>query len=319
MGIVYAVVVIPGLPLDGERSDMLPLVVSANRVFLGGANPYLTWHVAGAHRLPLTYLPALWLTYAPAIVANLDPRWVVIPAIWGLFALHYATLRRQLDTPWRVFLIWMALNPFVFLRHDIQNFPGWFFWAAALFFVVKQKWDIASLFWAILLLSQEIAWPLVPAYLVFLLVNHGKSTTLRACLVIGSLVALTLLLFAAPDPRAFVSSVIGFRHRITPQLPAANWSKVAAWTTGFSLIPALHLLRLSGHVEAIQLAGVLLTLVALVRQRPGLQASLQLMSYALLWFLLFNALIWGYMYGPLLILQGFACMARSPTAWSCDS
>jgi hypothetical protein len=55
---------------------------------------------------------------------------------------------------------------------------------------------------------------------------------------------------------------------------------------------------------------VLAIFVVTVVRRPDLARTLQMMSLALLLFLLLNPLIEVYMYAPLLIIAGFTALAR---------
>ena len=296
-------------PLDGDRSDMLPSIVATARDLLAGQNPY-RWHEVGTHRVPVTKLPMLWLTYVPLVALRLDPRWIMLPAQLALLGLYWIALRQHLTSPWWKLLLWMALNPFLFLRHDCHLYILWPFVAATLLCMLRRRWIPAAVMWGLLLAFRKTLWVPYPFYLGFLLWNVGWRTALR-CGLITTLIALLIIVpFFLASPTVFVDGVMNYQRSVSQQIPNASWPQVAGWTTGFSFVPIIYLAGLSHYLELIQVVVLAVVFMVMMLRRPNLAGTLQIMSTALLLVLLLNPLIEVYMYAPLLIFVTFAALAR---------
>jgi hypothetical protein len=281
-------------PLDGDRSDMLLNIVAAIRTWMTGGFPY-QWHAVGTHRVPLPYLPVMWLLYIPFVVLGIDPRWMMLPAQLGLLVILWVALYRKLSVPWWAFIVWTALNPYLFIRHDMHVYALWTVVAATLLVMLRQRWIWAAVMWGILLAFRHTLWVPFPFFLVFLFWRVGWRTALL-CGAIAAIVALFLLgPFVLTSPSGFLAG-LEYQRSVGRDMPTATWSQVAGWTTGFSLVPLLWHAGFSGHAELMQLAIALIMFAIAVIRRPDLVATLQLMTITLLLFLLRNPQIEVYMY-----------------------
>ncbi len=70
------------IPIDPKISDIIPLIEKMTGRFVNGQYPYALVTDFG-YDLPPTYLPAQWMPYTLAKLANFDIRWVS----WGVFML----------------------------------------------------------------------------------------------------------------------------------------------------------------------------------------------------------------------------------------
>ena len=302
--IVWAVT-ITGFPLDAERSDMLPLIVSANKSFFLGDNPY-RWHIVGEHQLPLTYLPLMWVGYAPFVALELDPRWLLLPAHLVLMTMLWFSHRPFSDNSWWTYLAWMTLNPFLFIRHEIQAYLLWPILALTLYAMTHNRWRSSSFLWAMLIVTRKTMWIIFPFYLLFLLYERGWRVAIQHFLAIIVVVSLIAGPFIIQDPNAFYDGIVGYFQSIAHQLPSSEWPQIAGWATGFSFVPLLYRLGFVEYIQTIQMSSVMISFGVAVWMRPKMAGLLKLMSATLLLFLLFNPLVWVYMYAPVLFLLAFS-------------
>ena len=297
-------------PLHGDRSDMLPVIVAAGQSWLAGQNPY-QWFTVGTHPLPMVYLPSMWLPYVPLVALRLDVRLLTPLAQLAFLLVSYLGVRRRLSTGWWAYLLWIALNPYLFIRHDVHVYLLWAVVGAALLCLLRGRWLLAALCWGLLLAFRQTLWVLFPFYLIWLLWKRGWRLALRdGALAVG--VALLLIgPFLLADPAGFRFAIYDYQHNlVTAVLAQGNWERIARWASGFSLVPLLHLL---GWTRALTVAQVVVWLglfAAALWRRPGVAETLRWMSLALLAFLLLNPLIMTYMHAELLVLVAFAALAR---------
>ncbi len=302
-------VTVRGFPLHGDRSDMLPNIISANEEWLEGRIPYQVYDV-GTHRAPMTYLPLLWLAYAPFAALSLDPRWIIPLAQLAFLLVNWAAYRHKQDTPWWSYLLCTVLNPLLFLRHDLHVTHLWPLLALTLLSMLRQRWIFASLLWGCILAFRTSLWVLFPFYLVFLLWNLGLRKAILHGLLAVALAVLICLPFVYNCWDDFIYAIIGYPSSVGKQMPLVEWNRIIGWTSGFSLVPAFFLAGVSQYMVQLQtLVLAVLGTVALVR-RPGLVETLKLMSIGLMLFLVLNPLIEIYMHAPLLICVAFAMLAQ---------
>jgi 4-amino-4-deoxy-L-arabinose transferase-like glycosyltransferase len=307
------IVVLQSFPLDTKRSDMLPTITTAAKALLSGQNPY-QWYTFGARRVPLVYLPIMCLIHAPTVLLAIDPRWITLLAQAGLVLISALALGKRLASKWWSYVVWLALNPYLFIRHDLHIYPLWPVVAAALLCTARKRWMLASLLWGVLIAFRQTCWILAPFYVVFLFWRVGWRTALRCALLIGVVALLLIAPFYLTSPKAFVAGVFGYQRAVAQQMPTAEWPTVAGWTAGFSLVPLLYKAGLARYfpryIEPLQLLVVGAVFAAMLWRRPKLAGTLQLMSVALLLFLLLNPLVATYMYAELIILAAFVVIVR---------
>jgi len=308
MSLTWAIVV-AAFPLHGDRSDMLPNIISTVRQWLAGNNPY-RWYDVGTHRAPITYMPLLWMAYAPFVGVNLDPRWITPLAQIALLAISWVAVRGHLRAGWWGYLVWIALNPFLFIRHDAHVFLIWPFLAAALLCMQYRRWTAASVLWGLLVVLRTSLWVIFPFYLAFLWWNAGWRTAIKGGLIAAALILLITAPFLLGSWSGFIDGVIAYPRTVAQQMPTAPWLQVSNWTIAFSAVPLLYKAGLIPYIERIQMAVVGAMFLWMMWRRPALAEALRIMGITFALFLLLNPLIEAYMYAPLLILIAFALLAR---------
>jgi len=303
-------VAVKQFPLHGDRSDMLPVIVSGIQRWFGGDSPY-AWHYIGTHKAPLAYLPALWLPYIPVVRLGLDPRWLTFIIHIAFVATQWFFMRPSFDSEWWPYLLLIALNPFIVARHDLHVYPIWLFVAVACVLMLRRQWIWAAIAWGLLIAGRHTLWIPFPFVVLYLWTGVGKREALRFGLIAVGLAVALITAFAVTDVQMFIYSVFGYTRSVVVEISTQPWSRVAGWLSGFSVVPLLYRMGVSAFLQPIQFVLVSILAVIAFLRRPSMNESLWLGSIALLIFLLLNPLSEAYMYGELLVLAAFTTFAAT--------
>lgn len=101
-------------PLNYQVADMLPVIQIMGERFLQGEPIYATIPDIWGGMQPI-YLPAMWLTYLPAVIFNFDLRWISLLLIGVVFLMVYffVPARRQAS----FWIILFFLPVFMIINH----------------------------------------------------------------------------------------------------------------------------------------------------------------------------------------------------------
>jgi hypothetical protein len=307
-----------------SNGDMLPLVNGAIANLLSGNSPYTTYQMPW--EVPLTYLPVTWLSYLPPYLLGADLRWTNVAAqLIILAALAWLAVRRSgTAATWRgeltlVLWAWLYLQPSV-IHWDTSNTAPitWALLAALMALVVAGR----ALPAAIALGLTAAGTPLIAVFGPFVglhwLRRYGLQHTLRL-LVIGSVVAAVIVApFALWSPGDFVGGVYRWFNQIDGW-PREKWLQTdpPVWSiiTGFS--GEFWARGVEGWLKPIQ--ALIVGGAAALYWFRGARAD-RLSGHAAaayLGFMLFNPVLWPYLYNPALVvgLVGLvALIAPQPVA-----
>ncbi len=272
-------------PLTPARSDMMALIAAADRQFLQGHDPYHFYSLQPPTPVFLTYLPGTWLSFLPAELLRIDLRFVTmlccVAAIFVLWKSLRAGHRRVASLLIAVFF----LAPYVQFRFEIYYAPIWLCLAAALTLFVRGRTWASTILIGIGIAMSQFVWVMFPLYLLFFLQRYGVK---KAAQVLAVSLASALILigpFLVLSESSFYYGILGHWQN-TVNLRPANLS---FWVMRVVGVRHLQL------VQATVLA--LLFLWCLVKKKCATPvATLQWMSFALLLFVLLNALVWGYFF-----------------------
>ncbi|NLP06268.1 hypothetical protein GX411_10015 [Candidatus Fermentibacteria bacterium] len=289
---------IRNFPLDPARSDMLPLIEAACKRLLSGLDPYSEYVIHDWLRL--TYLPGLWLTYMPAVLLGIDPRFVNLLCLASAFLVfrHSAlTAGREAVVPalGAVFF----LNPWLAFRHDVY-LPVVILQIALFSAAVLQgRVRLANAVFAWALCTYQFLWVAFPFYLALQYRRYGSRAVLGTLAWAAGGVLLLVGPFLAWSAQQFYFGVIR-SWRGAFNVETINLSY---WILG--IVP----LRL---VKAVQ-AGLLLVFCALTLRRiVSGRSFLAAATAATILVILTNQLIWHYFFiiPPLYLL--FHAVAPAP-------
>ncbi len=298
------------VPLHPERSDMLPLVQNALANLLNGQSPYAIYQMPW--ELPLTYLPLTWLAYLPAYLVGLDIRLTNLgyelgigaTLLWFYRVGNHTDDTQQLHRPLAdmSLLLWA----WVFLLPTSLN------WSLAT--TAPVQWAMLTL--TLTLLLARRAWvsgvalglcaaatPLVTIIAPFVILTwyrwHGWRTALRLMVSAGLVAAGGILPFLLWSPEAFVFGVWRWFND-NDLYPRMGWELGHTWA---------HMVGFSGVFWRRELVGVLkplqlLLLAGLVasfwRWQADQRTLAPLITAAFLLFMVFNPVLWPYLYYPAL-------------------
>jgi uncharacterized membrane protein len=236
------------------------------------------------HLVPLTYLPAMWLAYVPAVLLHFDLRWIhvcaIVASIWILYAASdHKELAASLGG---VFL----LVPYLLYRHEIYLGILWLALSLVYFFGNRRRPIMAAIFIGVAAATSQFAWVVAPFYFLALFRKSGwKRLSAGVALAVLSF-AIIVLPFVIQRPVNFYEGVF------------AHWSYTFNATTlnlSYFLTRAFSLPALK-YFQAIATAIAMFFAVKTRREYAW-------MTFALLFFILLNPVIWVYFYLTVFLLM----------------
>ncbi|MDP9310729.1 MAG: hypothetical protein M3R24_07530 [Chloroflexota bacterium] len=303
------------IPTNG---DMLPLVQGALDNLLAGRSPYRMYQMPW--EVPLTYLPTTWLAYLPSYLLGVDLRWTnVVAEIVILGALAWLSAQRSdLPTTLRsepalVLWAWLYLQPSV-IHWDTGNTAPitWALLAVTFALVLAGRAQQG----AVALGLTAAGTPLVAVFAPFVglhwLRRYGFTATARLVLISGIVAGIVVTPFLLWAPQDFITGTYRWFNNIAGW-PRQKWLETDPhiWSiiTGYS--GEFWSRGTERWLKPIQ--GLIAAVVALVYWLRGARAEM-LSSHAAaayLGFMLFNPVLWPYLYNPVLIvgLVGVAALA----------
>lgn len=329
-----------------QHSDMLPLVRSALTSFFQGENPYRIHDLSPwfPHDLPLTYLPAKWLFYAPCHMLGLDLRWMNVLCEAGVLSagsLLFLRLWKRKDSPalavWTVVFLSYAMNPYFSFRLDSEVYPLGAGFLCVFVCLRYRRFLLASILAGVLVCMSQLAWvalPLPGLWMMLELMNRPRNgLEVRRGLfrvgVCGLVFIGTALLISGPF---LIRSADGMREGIVDKwkpLEAMGWAYYAVWMKNLNLVAyfyqyeAVYMVK---YIQSVLCAGSFLIAIR-YRTRFDLARAWWSGTALLTLVLALNSVVWTYLYQPVLIMAGCgvylwcsgpadaACGGRPGTPW----
>jgi hypothetical protein len=107
--------------MDYHMADMLPQIEVSARRWLAGEEVYVPIPEIWNGLLP-TYLPMMWIPYAPLIIAEIDIRWTTVIFFFAGCALLFWMLIRYAKVEWlQLIMILVLLGFLVFIQTDYNR------------------------------------------------------------------------------------------------------------------------------------------------------------------------------------------------------
>jgi hypothetical protein len=289
-------------PLNYLRSDMLPVIVWADRSLLLHVDPYTTLHVA--ERLyDFPYLPGMMLAFYPFALVGLDLRFGAMAYLLGAAGLIYLTARRERRMEVAALLALFLLCPFLQYRHELYLEPHWFTLVLVFVLMQRRRFAWAALAFGVSMAIYQFSWILFPFFLLYGLRRRGWGEVAKL-LVLG-VVGMFVLTgpFLRSASHRIESNTVGQWGHLVGHANAAPIN-LSFWAT-YAIHPD-KLLRL----QAVLMIGIFLYCWARGRC-ADLVDTLRWMIVALTTFVMFNVLVDGYFYLMLLVpMLVFTCVAN---------
>jgi hypothetical protein len=298
------------VPIEPARGDMLPLVQQALGNLLAGHSPYTRYFMPW--ELPLTYLPVTWLAYLPPYVLGLDIRVTNLLAellIGAALAWLAAARHKQRDEPGRLLWAWVFLQP-TSLNWSLSTTAPVLWALLALTLVLTLGGRLRRAAFALGLCAA--ASPLAIVVAPFVLLRWVRVVGWRRAALLACGAGLVALVFVLPfllwSPQEFVFG--GLRWFNDNELfPRLRWDMDQTWArmVGFSGVFWRHgLVGILKPIQALLLAG----LIGLYWRWGAAGARLApLVVAAFLLFMVFNPVLWPYLYNPALLAALVAAIA----------
>jgi len=309
LGIAIRIIHMRHIPIMPENGDMLPLVQSALKNLLEGQSPYTMYNMPW--ELPLTYLPVTWLAYLPTYLLDVDLRWTNIAAEVGILAALVflsvqsagwrSTLRQQ---PALLLWAWLFLQPSV-IHWDMGNTAPitWLLLAALFAFVLAERNLVAA---GVLGLTAA-GTPLVVVFGTFMgiywLRQLGTTRTIRLASISAIIAGVLIIPFLVWAPGDFLmgtyrwfNTIDGWPRQKWAETDPHIWSVITGFSGEFWSRGRETWLKPIQTVIVLGIAGLYWLRGAKLDDLPIHAAA------AYLGFMLFNPVLWPYLYNPALIV-----------------
>ena len=306
---------------EGCPRDMMVLIHQAALRFLDGYNPYRI-HFCG-HDLPLTYLPLLWLSYVPAVLAGLDPRVMsIIYAVCSAIVIYrWKGKKEHAGLFMFLAVVWFFQAEVLWATVFAESAPFWLTACLFMWAVARGKKVEACIFFGLMLCVRHFALLFLPFVLVWFMTTgeggHGASKRnisfkgLVYPAVSGVIATAVIAPYILANSLAFF---FGTFHWLTSfGLVHRDW-----WDEELSLAPLFYAGRNEHMLLWIQvglLAAAFLVFLVLAWRRKFAPRFVggtvwAFCSIAYIGFLLFNLLVWRHLHVMGFMLVMFALAAR---------
>ncbi|MDQ5851389.1 MAG: hypothetical protein M3380_04815 [Chloroflexota bacterium] len=318
LGTALRIIHMRHVPLEPARGDMLPLVQGALANLMEGRSPYTTYFMPW--ELPLTYLPLTWLAYAPAYLLRIDLRWTNIVAEVAVLGAaffvarhaHGGYRRSAVDTTFLLWA-WLFLSPTVIHWDMITSAPiGWAAIAWTLALVATARPRAAS----IALGLSAATTPLIIVFGPLIGLCWWRGGGLRDALgkgalavVLASIVLLPWIIWA---PGPFWEGNVGWFNDLD-RFPRMKWETEHTWAEMVGFSGFFWSYGQERWLKPVQFALVSLA-AALYMARGASRADLHHYAAGIfLLFMLFNPVLWPYLYNPALVAALLAVAGAGAT------
>ena len=287
-----AVLSILSFPLNYLRSDMLPVIVWADRRLAAHLNPYVTMHV-DSRLYDFPYLPGMLVAYLPVVAAHLDPRWFNLACLLLTVGLLYRCAAVNQQRAAILVIAIFLLSPFLQYRHDLYLEPHWLALAGAIVLVQQRRYQWGAAVFGVSMALYQLSWVLWPFLLLFALRRRGWPEVARAAGCSLAAMGLVVGPFARSAMSRIANNTVGQWSRMPHAL--ADPINLSYWVTFLVCPDQLK------WVQLAVLSGVFGYCVLHDRCR-SLEDTLRWMSAALAIFISLNVLVDGYFYLTLMLV-----------------
>lgn len=307
------------VPIDPTRADMLPLVQGALDNFLSGHAPYTFYHMPW--ELPLTYLPVTWLAYLPPHILGLDLRWTNLAAelVVGGALVWLAMVENQLSDRgrggWRgnaglLLWGWVFLQPTVQHWSQVTTTPVlWALLCLLLVLVRRRKYDTlaAGVLGLGIAASPMVAVVAPFVALVWLRARGWKGAAVLVGIAAGIAGAI-ILPFVLWSPQQFFLGCWQWFNDNT-MFPLLKWEMEKTWAFMVGMSGLFWRFDLVALLKPIQATLIAMLLgVFWWGNRDGRELApvvawqlAPMLAAAFLLFLVFNPVLWPYLYNTALV------------------
>ncbi len=282
-------------PLLSERSDMLPTILQSLQRWAHGGEAYAppTGGIGQMHYLPLT-----WLSYFPAHVLKIDPRWVGIFYLALIGVLAERWFKEARDSLGAKLIVLWFLNPYLAFRHELYLDFFWLLIAITTASAMRERPGWTAFLSGLALMTLEWAWIIAPFWWLL----ASRSASWKKLIIVGlvsvSMAATILAPFLLREGDLFINAF---------SLPLRLIQK-GEYTSELclGLAPLFYRLGWSPILQPIQIIMLLTFGVIGLRLRHQSAVLLGLMALTFLLFVMLNPFLENYFYLAPLLVAAFA-------------
>ncbi len=292
--IITYIISIVYFPLHPGRSDMLLLIEVAGKNFLNANSPYSLYFIP--HALPLTYLPGMWLSYLPAVIVNIDIRFVNLFCIVLSMILIYYFAEETLKEKAVLLIAIFLLNPLFQFRHEI--YLGVYFLPVVVsyYLLIRNKPLLSSIFVGWTIVVYQFSWIIYPLFLVYLYRNYGIRHVLRSIFITLLIIAFVIVPFFMWSPENFILGVFThWKNVFNVEVPNLTF-----WI--LKIIPI-------GYLKIVQSILLFIMFLLAFKKIVNLTDYFKWCTFTLLLFIITNQLIWNYFFFIIFLYMMFFALS----------
>jgi hypothetical protein len=289
-------------PLNYLRSDMLPVILWADRSLLIHRDPYLTLHVA--NRLyDFPYLPGMIVAFYPFAALGLDLRIGSMVYMLGMAGMIYWAARSESRSEVAALLGMFLLCPFLQYRHELYLQPHWFTLVLAFVLMQRRRFLLAAVALGFSMAIYQFSWIVFPFVLLNGLRRRGWGEVLK--LTLAGMVSALMIVgpFLRSASHRITNNTVGqwgdlIKHAMADPMNLSYWATY--------IIRPAHLLRF----QVILMIGIF-AFCFFCGRCVDLADTLRWIIVALTTFVLFNVLVDGYFFLMLLVpMMVYTCVTN---------
>ncbi|MBF0527218.1 MAG: hypothetical protein HQK56_19225 [Deltaproteobacteria bacterium] len=298
-------------------SDMLYLIKKAIGGFLAFNNPY-KFHVmdqipTSTYQLPLTYLPLKWLAFMPAYLMNVDLRITTIIADVGIFIL-IAMLVNKLMTDDHFKWIGLGFSALYFLsgyfsvRIDAEISVFSSLLALTVLLLMLNKTGAFSIFLGLCLATNQLTILVIPFFFIHFVFRDGVNSAIKVFLTTMAVALVLIIPFVITSPQGFK---VGLWDK-WEQLTAYNYGWASAWIKNINFSVLFYKYHWQGYLKFIQfgLCLAVFSFFIIGKFYRKLTPVIIFSSMTIFIFLIFNIIVWTYLFQPVVLLTVLAIISH---------
>jgi hypothetical protein len=315
------------VPIDPRRADMVPLVILATRTLARGEAPYRVYRMPWD--VPLTYLPLSWLAYAPAYLGGIDPRWTNAVAEVSVLGAIFFAARTRADKTLRdaaalLWATWFVSHSLIAFDAQIAAPVQWaaLAWLLALSLETSRWTPVAA---GVAMATTLLTVPLLPTLAIAW--HRGRyhpgaararrrrrRPLVQAAAIATGVAAILVVPWVLASPTGFVRGVVLWFNDLDG-FPRDKWLENRAWASYPGLGGLFWTWGLQHLLKPLQLVVIALLALRFSRRLAGSRIRDVIgpaTVAALMLFLLFNPVVWGYLWETVVALTLVTLAGAAP-------
>lgn len=277
-------------PITAKRSDMLPIIDQSIRTLLNGENVYKYFLLDNQVWTQNVRFPGLIISFIPAVVLNMDLRFILLLSEMLFFFLVYKQLGKS-----RFFLpvsAMLAFFPYWHYRHELYEIPFWIILLVTIFTLDTKKLLLHFILFPVLITFHQWGILFLPFLLIYL--AYRRSFLYAFFVAVNSLAIAAIIVgyFCKGNFAAFYEQTFQYYSTVLIGFVQNNSFHLNC----LYLTPEIA--KLFGYVglKMVVYGSQLVLIIYAIFKLRNLTQLFGFLSLSLLLMLLTNTIAWTYQY-----------------------